>query len=168
MPERDLPEHLIARLSAELTAGAPLTSPLPSQSRFARLGAIAPRGHVRLRILAAAAATVALLAVAGAGPTQARQWIGQSVGSFVDDVQRPNHHGVTTGAQSPKASHPSGGQASPRTPTAGKSPEPSAKPDAHESPKPSPHESPVPGHSPEGDGPGSPSPSPGGDGGDGG
>ncbi len=167
MPERDLPEHLIARVSAELTAGAPLTSPLPSQARFARLGGVAPHGHVRRRILAAAAATVALLAVAGTGPTQARQWIGQSVGGFVDDVQRPDHHGAT-GAPSPKASHPSSGRPSPRTPAVGKSPEPSAKPEPHESPEPSPHESPEPSHSPEGDGPGSPSPSPGRGWGDGG
>src|SRR5690348_15705979 len=95
MPDRELPEHLKDQLDRELTAGAPLTSPLPAQARYARAAAPLPSGFVRWRLLSAVGAAAALIAVTAlAGPPQAREWIGQSVGTLAHDVQRSTGGGT--------------------------------------------------------------------------
>jgi hypothetical protein len=77
MPDRDLPEHLVARLSDELTSGAPLVAPLPSQARYARAGVTPFAARQRWRLITATAAAAALVVIAvAAGATPARQWIG--------------------------------------------------------------------------------------------
>ena len=163
MPERELAERLRLRLSAELTAGTPLSAPLPAQGRYAR-ESVPPAGrHVRGRLVAAATAACALLVVAAfAGPAEARQWIGTSVDNIVQTVERggapapssPSPAGTTRNGQpgtnatehespEPTVSPATGGSPEPR-----ESPEPAQSPSDHESPEPSP--SPEPSDSPDG------------------
>lgn len=178
MPDRELPEHLRARLSADLMSGAPLASPLPSQARYARGAAEAPRSHPRGRLVAAAAAGLALLVIAATvGPSQSRHWIGQSVGSIVNHVKLPGGQATAPPTNSPPAaaSHPAGGAPTPReSPDGARSPEPSEaseptnSPEPQESPEPAPQGSPEPSQAPDNDGDGgSPSPTPSGGDGDG-
>ena len=156
MPERELAERLRARLAAELTAGAPLLAPLPSQARYAGPSLASTGRHVRGRLVAAATAACALLVVAAfAGPAEARQWIGTSV----DNIVRSVEHG---GGLAPSSPHPAGstrnGQPGTNA-TQHESPEPSVSPasagspEPQDSPEPAPspgdHESPEPSPSPE-------------------
>jgi hypothetical protein len=180
MPDRELPENLRAQLSSELEQGAPLTSPLPMQARYTRLAGASPvRAQVRGRLVAAAIAACALIAVAAfAGPPQARAWIGQSMGNIVRGVE--NSTGTAPASPSPGRtpddSHQGEGRPAPaETPEANESPEPSESQEPAQTPESG--ESPEPTQSPDGDDHGgspSPSPSPqptdgdGGGGGDGG
>lgn len=142
MPDRDLPEELKARLSAELTSGAPLSAPLPSQARYATASPAARRqGHLRGRTLAlAAAAFVVLLGAAFAGPPQQRAWLVRTVGNLAGDLGAP----VSTA--SPSAGNPTP-DSTPRGGTDDRSPSPEKSPDGDETP--GAHESPEPGQSPE-------------------
>jgi len=189
MPDRDLPEELKARLSAELMSGAPLNAPLPSQARYATAAPAArPRGHLRGRMITvAAAAVVVLLAAAFAGPPQQRAWLVRTVGNIAGDL------GAEVTISSPSPGHSAPAEASPvagsddrspspgtpdvdETPGAQESPEPSEPaepsqtPESHESPEPGgspqPSQSPNGGDTSGGDGDhSSPSPSPSQDGG---
>lgn len=118
MPDRVLPGDVQRSLSAALEAGAPLTAPLPSQSRFARLRAAAmPAPRWRFRALTTAVAFAGIVAVAFAAPPQPRSWIVQSVGHIAHDV------GVPDAATSP-------------SPEVRESPEPKESPEAHQSNEP--------------------------------
>ena len=168
MPDRELPEHIKAQLDRELTAGTPLTSPLPAQARYAQLAPAPMSSRQRWRLLSAVGAAAALIAVTAlAGPPQAREWIGHSVGTLAHDVQRSTGDDTPSPEKSP-AQQPSAVPPSPhespepsespeasQSPEPTESPEPSESPEVHESPQPSPSSS------PEGDhGGSSPSPEP--------
>ena len=166
MPDRELPEHLRAKLSEELTSGAPLVSPLPSQARYATAGwRAAPRTPWRL-VVAGLSAVGLVVITALAGPPQARAWIGQSVGNIAHSVENGGRSSEPSPSapaspltESPEASptlHPN------ETPSTEprESPEPSRSPQQHESPEP--EDSPRPSPSGGGASPG-PSPSPSGD-----
>src|SRR5258708_3200268 len=88
MPDRDLREELKARLSAELSSGAPLSAPLASQARYATAApAGVPQRHLRGRPLTlAAAALVVLLAAAFAGPPQPRAWLVRTVSNIAGNL----------------------------------------------------------------------------------
>ena len=151
MPDRELPDHLKDRLSAALTSGAPLRSPLPSQARYAiAAGAAAPKAHLRVRLLTSAAAAFAIVAlVVAAGPQQPREWILQTVGNLAKGVGAPI--GPSTPSPSPEKHTPAASHSPAGSPEE-TSPSPET-PEATESPEASP--SPEPSHSPEGE----PSPS---------
>jgi len=110
MPDRDLPEELKARLSADLASGAPLNAPLPSQARYATASPAArPQGHLRGRIVTlAAAALVLLLAAAFAGPPQQRAWLVRTVGNIAGDL------GAQVSTSSPSPGHSTPAESSPR------------------------------------------------------
>jgi len=155
MPDRDLPEQLKARLSAELMSGAPLNAPLPSQARYATAAPAArPRGHLRGRMITvAAAAVLVLLAAAFAGPPQQRAWLVRTVGNIAGDLgAEVSISSPSPGHSAPAASSPVGGSDD-RSPSAG-TPDVDETPGAQESPEPSEstpesHESPEPGQSPQ-------------------
>lgn len=165
MPDRELPEHLSARLSDELTSGAPLVAPLPAQARYARPGTPPLAAGQRWRLVTAIAAAAALvLIMVAASPTPARQWIGDSVGNLTHELQGAEHPGASKSPERSPASQPSTVQPAPHdSPEATESPEPSESPEPNESPEPSQtpesHESPEPSRSPDG-GDRQPSPSP--------
>jgi hypothetical protein len=160
MPERELPEALRARLSAELTSGAPLHAPLASQARYAGAASLAvPRRSLRGGLLVASAAALAVLVVAAlAGPPQPRGWIVQSVGMLAGDrgAPSPTPSIESQGTISPRPS-PSHAQSPEAAPEPRESPEPAESPGAHESPEPI--QSPSGDQTSTGDGEGS-SPSP--------
>jgi hypothetical protein len=153
MPERELPEALRARLSAELTSGAPLRAPLASQARYAAAAPPAvPQRSLRAGLLVASAAALAVLAVAAlAGPPQPRGWIVQSVGTLAGDrgASSPTPSTESQGTISPKPS-PSHTESPETAPEPRESPEPGESPGAHESPEPT--QSPSSGDSSTGDG----------------
>jgi hypothetical protein len=160
MPDRDLPEKVRTRLSAELASGAPLSAPLASQARYATAAPPAvPRRNLRRRALAlGTAALVVLVGATLAGPTQPRAWLVTTVGNIAGDRGAPspsptNQAGTTT---SPSASsHKSPSPAS--APEQRESPAPGQSPPVHESPEPT--EAPGGGDSSGGDGD-DPSPAP--------
>ncbi len=159
MPERELPEHLKARLSDELTSGSPLTSPQPAQARYAHLATTVAMRHVRRRLLTAGAAAAALIVVGSvAAPSQAKRWIGDSVGNITHSVGGRERATPTPVAPSPQPAHETPAEPSESAePTPSneprESPEPSESAEPRESPEPSasprPSQSPEPSESPE-------------------
>jgi hypothetical protein len=151
MPDRELPEDLRARLAEELTSGAPLLAPLPSQARYTTAMQLPPP-RVRWRLAAAAGAAAGLVAVAAfAGPPQARAWIGQSVGNIAHTVRHPGE-GNPPPQASPFNESPAASPGEHRTPESSPSQEPRESPEPSESPEssasPEPRESPEPEDSP--------------------
>jgi len=150
MPDRDLPEELKARLSNELSAGAPLRAPLASQARYATVPtAGVPRRRLSgRRVTLAAAALVVLLAAGFAGPPQPRAWLVRTVGNIAGDL------GGQATSSSPSPLNPSPAGSSPLGATDDRSPSPKAAetPDGDETPgarqSPEPQESPQPTQSP--------------------
>lgn len=139
MPDRDLPEELRARLSAELGAGAPLSAPLASNARYASAApAAVPQRHLRGRVLAlGAAALVVLVGATFAGPTQPRAWLVTTVGNIAGDrgARSPSPANHTVHTASPSAtSHRSASPVS--APEQRESPVPGQSPVTHESPEP--------------------------------
>jgi hypothetical protein len=139
MPDRELPEELRARLSAELAAGAPLRAPLASQARYSSAAAAAvPQRHLRGRVLAVgAAALVVLVGATFAGPTPPRAWLVTTVGNIAGDrgAPSPSPANETGPATSPNAaSHRSPSSTS--APEQRESPVPGESPGAHQSPEP--------------------------------
>jgi hypothetical protein len=168
MPDRELPDDLKARLSAELIAATPLQAPLASQARYATAAAAGERegfstGH-RWATAGVAALTLLLLTLVAVPP------ILNTVGNRGHNVVTPL---TTPSASQQPAESPTPANASP-SPEPSESPEPSDTPGSPESPEPGdspqpvqspqPHDSPEPSISPEsggGDNGGSsPSPSP--------
>ena len=162
MPDRELPEHLVSRLSSDLVSGAPLRAPLASQARYATAAGPAAVGrfHIGARLAISGLAAVALVAATLAAAPQPRQWLIQSVDNLAGAPSSPT----------PSPKHPVD-QAEPSAPVESTAaPEPSESPEAQESPEPGespePRESPEPGQSPEPRESPEPSSSPDSDGGD--
>jgi hypothetical protein len=82
MPDGNIQPHLTSRLTATLTAGAPLRAPLVSQARYARPAASSSSTNPIWRTASlGGAALAALMLVALAGPQEPRGWLLQSIGS---------------------------------------------------------------------------------------
>jgi hypothetical protein len=148
MPEPELPQHLTDRLTAALTAGAPLNTSLPSQARYAKqasAGAFQAPMRPRLLVVAAISGLVlAVIALAGS-QQQPRQWFIETVGNVAHEV------GVPLGKSPQEPNKASTHKTLPVRPASS----PSNLPKAAESPKPTP--SPVAGPPPDIE---EPSPSP--------
>lgn len=118
MPDRDLSKHIRRQLSAALDGGAPLVAPLPSQARFAALPGAMPSPRWRLRALTVVVAAAGIVVVAFAGPSQAREWVVQSVNGISKQV------GIPAGSATPSPA--TSGQKKPNAAT--ESPEATAEP----------------------------------------